>query len=245
MSKIQICGVAVDTLTANEALEIALKEKKKDAKAVCTVFTPNALMLRACRRDPSLTSLLNQATLSLPDGAGVVMAARRKGTPLRERVSGIDFGYALLERAEKEGLRVFFLGGRPGVAEEAAERLQKRLPSLSVCGTHHGYFEATGEENRRILERIRESRAELLFVCLGFPRQERWTESNRSELAGLRVIACLGGSLDIWAGRQRRAPQILQSLGCEWAWRMLREPRRLGGLPALIQFWVLSLLGRL
>ena len=236
-----VCGVRIDNLAKEEAVSYALSPRKR----VCTVFTPNALMLEACRKNPALASLLNSATLSLPDGAGVVMAARRKGTPLCERVAGIDFGYTLLEYAHREGLRVFFLGGRPGIAEKAAHEVQKALPSLSVCGTHHGYFDPTGVENTGILHRIRESRADLLFVCLGFPRQELWTRQNLPFLADLRIIACLGGSLDVWAGQCRRAPLLLRKLGCEWAWRMLREPERLSGLPALTRFWILSRLGRL
>ena len=205
------------------------------------VFTPNAVMLEACRRDPSLGILLGHASLSLADGAGVVRAAKRCGTPLCERVAGIDFAEAVLARAAKEGLRVFLLGGKEGIAGIAANRLQERYPALCVCGTSWGYFDREGEENRQLLTHIRETRADILFVCLGFPLQEKWICENLAHLSSLCLIAGLGGSLDVWAGKSKRAPHALSRVGLEWAWRMVREPRRLRHLGALIRF---SMLGR-
>ena len=142
MTKIQLFGVGIDDLTLAEAVE----RTRSAQKAPALVFTPNALMLEAARRDPSLCSLLNRATLSLPDGAGVLWAAKRSGTPLKERIAGIDFGHALLARAAEEGSRVFLLGGKEGVASRAAKALQKELPSLCICGTHHGYFDPHGSK---------------------------------------------------------------------------------------------------
>ena len=232
MSKIYLCDVRIDDLTLEEAVSEALSCRDHP----CTVFTPNAVMLNACRKDQELSALLNRATLSIPDGAGVLWAARRNGTPLRERIAGLDFGHALLSHAARSGLRVFLLGGKEGVAQRAAWEMQKKLPSLCICGTHHGYFDPRSEENRRVLAEIKRSQAEILLVCLGFPLQERWAMENAEQLSCIKVIACLGGSLDVWAGEVKRAPKIIQSCGLEWAWRMLREPKRLKNLPALFSF---------
>lgn len=231
MSQVMICGVRIDNVTKKEAVAQALEG------GVCAVFTPNAAMLDAALHDPSLAELLNRAALSLPDGMGVVRAARRLGTPLKERVAGIEFGEALLARAAHDGLRVFLLGGGNGIAARAAARLSERYVGLRVCGTYWGYFDRTGEENRRVLSLIRESRADVLLVCMGFPVQEEWIAENLSALAPLRVVAGLGGSLDVWAGEVKRAPRVLSKMGLEWAWRMAREPRRLRHLPALVRFW--------
>jgi N-acetylglucosaminyldiphosphoundecaprenol N-acetyl-beta-D-mannosaminyltransferase len=190
-------------------------------------------MLDACRRDVRLGVMLGRASLSLPDGAGVLHAARRMGTPLRERVAGIDFGEALLCRAEEQGLRVFLLGGREGVAERAAERLCARHPSLRVCGCCWGYFARDGESDRALIGQIRATRPDVLLVCMGFPLQERWIEAHLHLLDGVRVVAGLGGSLDVWSGDLRRAPRFVSRVGLEWAWRMAREPRRLRDLPAV------------
>ena len=237
MERIRLCGVEIDNVTGREAVRRALRRGEEPN----VVFTPNAVMLEACRRDASLAALLNRASLSLADGMGVVRAAKRCGTPLCERVAGIDFAEAVLARASKENLRVFLLGGEAGVAESAAMRLRERYPALCVCGTHWGYFDREGEENRRLLAHIRQTRADILFVCLGFPLQERWICENLAHLSFLCLIAGLGGSLDVWAGKSKRAPRALSRAGLEWAWRMVREPRRLCHLGALVRF---SLLGR-
>ena len=234
-SAIRLCGVRIDNVTPREAVELALSSKRDP----CAVFTPNAVMLDACRKDPRLASLLCRASLSLPDGAGVLLAAKRKGTPLREKASGIDFGEALLKRAAHEGLRVFLLGGKKGVARRAARRLSLKYPSLQICGTHHGYFQGT-EAEEAVRSKIIACKPDLLFVCLGFPRQEQWIVQNLPSLPFLRVAAGLGGSLDVWSGNTKRAPKSLQKCGLEWAWRMMREPRRLKNLPALIKFFLFS-----
>lgn len=235
MSQIKLYGVKIDNVTREEAVERALH-----AGETSVVFTPNALMLDACRRDARLSELLSHATLSLPDGAGVLLAARRTGQPLRERVAGISFGEALLSRAARENLRVFLLGGGDGVAARAAQRLQKKYAGLRIVGTWWGYFDRAGEENQRVLAAIRQTRADILLVCFGFPLQETWIVENLSALSHLRVVAGLGGSLDVWSGRVRRAPRILSKMGLEWAWRMAREPRRLRGFPALVRCAVLG-----
>lgn len=236
MSFVTICGVRIHNITLEQAVKAALRERSHP----CVVTTPNAVMLDACRKDRSLRELLNRSTLSLADGAGVLLAAKRQKEPLCERVAGIEFGEALLEATAREGLRVFFLGGKPGVAERAAERLRERYTGLSVAGTQDGYFQKSGQENARVLDRIASSEADVLFVCFGFPLQEKWIDENLPSLHGLRVIAALGGSLDVWSGNVSRAPKFISRMGLEWAWRMMREPKRLRHLPALIRFGLLG-----
>ena len=232
MQRIRLCGVKIDNVTKKEAVARATESCGEP----CVVFTPNAVMLEKCQKNPELADLLSHASLSLPDGAGVLMAARRMGTPLRERVAGIEFGESLLREAEKRGLRVFFLGGRAGVAERAAERWRETLPTLRIVGTHWGYFDRVGEENQRLLAHIRETCTDVLIVCMGFPVQERWVTENLHHLTELRLIACLGGSLDVWAGDLRRAPEWMSRMGFEWLWRMLRQPKRFAALPEMLSF---------
>ncbi|MBR3893579.1 MAG: WecB/TagA/CpsF family glycosyltransferase [Clostridia bacterium] len=234
LARIRLCGVTIHDLTLDEAVEAALEKRGEP----CFAVTPNALMLEACRKCSDSAALLNRATLSLPDGAGVLLAAKRQKTPLRARVAGIEFGEALLRRAAEEGLRVFLLGGKAGVAQRAAERLEARFPGLSVCGSYWGYFERTDEEDRALCDHIRACRPDLLFVCFGFPTQEKWIAEHLDRLSALRVVAGLGGSLDVWAGDVRRAPAPLSRLGLEWAWRMLLQPKRLKKLPAIVRFVV-------
>ena len=232
MDEIKIYGVKIDNVTKDEAAYRSLRATGEP----CVVFTPNALMLERCRKDAGLCDVLNRASLSLPDGAGVLWAAEKMGTPLCERVAGIDFGAELLARAERAGLRIFLLGGAEGVAERAAQNLQKKHPRLCICGTTWGYFDQNGEENKRVISHIRACRPHILFVCMGFPIQERWVIDNLHHLTDIRTIACLGGSLDVWAGDIRRAPRWMSLAGMEWLWRMLRQPKRFADLPKIVSF---------
>ena len=232
MEEIKLYGVKIDNVTKEEAVYRSLR----DTGEPCVVFTPNALMLERCRKDARLAQLLGRASLSLPDGAGVLWAAEKMGTPLRERVAGIDFGAELLFRAERAGLRVFLLGGGEGVAERAAENLLKKHPRLCICGTTWGYFDQNGEENTRVISYIRACRPHILFVCMGFPVQERWVTENLHLLTDIRTIACLGGSLDVWAGMLQRAPVWMSRAGLEWFWRMTHQPKRFTALPEIFSF---------
>ena len=232
--KIEIHGIKFDDIDMQAAVRYAMQAATTEP---CWVATPNALMLRSCREHPERRELLNAASLVLPDGAGVLLAAKKQGTPLSCRITGIDFAEALLSAAAARGDRVFLLGGRDGVAPVAAENLMKKHPSLCVCGSYWGYFEKQGEENRRVLGIIRACRPDILLVCFGFPIQEAWIRENLPHLPSVKVAAGLGGSLDVWAGKATRAPLRWQKSGMEWAWRMLHEPRRVRDLPALLSFY--------
>lgn len=233
MEQIHIGNVKIDNLSKEEALNFALQA----CNAPCFVVTPNAVMLEQCRKEPKTAELLNRASLSLADGVGIQWAARRQGTPLRARIAGIDFGAELLSYAAQNGLRVFLLGGKDGIAEAAAKQLVKRYPGLCICGTYWGYFERFGEEDHRLISVLRATRPDILFVCMGFPRQEEWISDHLDRLSDVRVIAGLGGSLDVWSGHIRRAPRAFSKLGLEWAWRIALEPKkRLSQLPILFRF---------
>ena len=230
--RISLCGVEIDNITLEDAVARAMEVGQEP----CFAVTPNAVILEKCRKDPACAALCNRATLSLADGAGVLLAAKRQGTPLCERVAGIDFGEALLARAAKDGLRVFLLGGKAGVANAAADQLSQRYAGLCVVGSCWGYFERDGEEDMRIRAAIAAARPDALLVCMGFPRQEQWIASHLHRFPTVRVAVGLGGAFDVWAGEKKRAPSVLSRMGLEWAWRMACEPSRLKNLPALIRF---------
>ena len=230
--KITVGGVAFDNLTLSQAVKTAMRGGDEALR----VHTPNALMLEACVGHPQYAELLNSASLVLADGAGVLAAAKKQDTPLLQRIAGIDFGEAILQEAARTGDRVFLLGGGDGIAPLAAQNLQKKHPSLQICGAYWGYFEKDGDENRRVLGMIRACRPDILLVCFGFPIQERWMLDNLPHLPSVRLAVGLGGSLDVWAGKVPRAPLLLQRLNMEWLWRMALQPRRLLQLPHLLRF---------
>jgi N-acetylglucosaminyldiphosphoundecaprenol N-acetyl-beta-D-mannosaminyltransferase len=186
------------------------------------------------RRDPAFRRVLQEADLSIPDGVGLLLAARRQGRHLPERVPGSELVYHLAQAAAREGWRLFLLGAAPGVAEEAAAIFQKRYPGLEVAGTYAG--SPVPEENDAIVARINESRADLLFVAYGAPRQDLWIARNREALETVRVALGVGGALDFVTGRSIRAPRWIRRLGLEWLHRLVREPWRWRRMLALPRF---------
>jgi len=215
-------GVTFDNLTLSEAVGRAQEFLRDDQPH--SVVTPNAEIVWQASRDAALRAVLNAADLILPDGVGVVRAARMLGHPVRERVAGIDFAQALLPLLAQNRTPVFFLGGKPGVAQEAARRTAAAHPGLTVCGIRDGYFAAGSED--AVAATVRDSGAHVIFVCLGAPKQELFMQRYGAQ-TGARLLIGLGGTLDVWAGLVRRAPRIFITLGLEWLYRILRQPKRI------------------
>jgi len=209
------------------------------------VFTPNAEMLTKATEDISLLRLLKRAELPLPDGIGVYLAARMFGLSPAERTNGIDFAERLMKSAVKSGMKIFLLGAKPGIAEIAASRLKIKHCGLSIAGSHHGYFQKMGDENDAVIRIINESGAEILFVCFGFPLQERWICDNLPALEKIKIAAGLGGSLDVWSDEVSRAPAIYQKTGTEWLYRIATSPSRIVRLPLSLRFARLCALSKI
>lgn len=233
-SKINIRGVQIDNVDLSEALHKVVAYEQQPG--VHAVYTPNAEIMQACIEDPTLRSLFNAAELVIPDGAGVVLASKILKTPLKAKTPGYELGLAVAEHAAAHNIALYFLGGKPGVAQLAAEKLQARYPGLNVAGVHDGYFEKSGMQNDAVCDAIRQSGAVVLYVCLGAPAQEEWIAQNREKLGNVRVAMGLGGSLDGYAGIVKRAPALLIKLRLEWLWRLLRQPSRLGRMLKIPKF---------
>ena len=242
--RIYIHGVGVDKLSFEQAISKIKLHLTQDDSHLAAVFTPNAEMIYRASCDACIAALLNSGDINTADGVGTVWASRMIGTPLPGRVAGIELGEAALEAAAERGLGVFLVGGKPGVADRAAERLEQRFAGLSIVGMHHGYFEDGGDEEVKLKTHIRQSGARLLIVCLGFPRQESWITDNKNELGTIRVAMALGGSLDVWSGNVRRAPAPIRKMRLEWMWRILRDPRRWRRAAALPRFVILTIRNR-
>ena len=236
--RVDVMGVAFDNVTMDEAVDRALELLEQDGPHM--VATPNPELVQRAGKDPEFAGILSGADLVIPDGVGVIYAARILGRPLRARVPGIDFAAALMGRIAGTGRRLFLLGAAPGVAEQAAVNLRAAYPGLVVCGAHDGYFQEDGP----VAEAIREAKADVVFVCLGAPKQEKWIAAN-GEAAGARLYAGLGGALDVFAGRVERAPESFQRLGLEWLYRLMKEPSRIGRMSRLPLFLVSAVGARL
>ena len=203
------------------------------------IFTPNPQMLAAADHDAQFKRILNSAELLLPDGVGVLLAAKLTGDPLPIRITGIDTAYRVLELSAQRGLRVAFIGGEKGVAARAAERLKKEIPTLNVAFTHHGYFKKfpnDNPQNQALTDKLKSVGPDVIFVCFGTPAQEKWICENADSLPSVRIFMGLGGALDVWSGKTRRAPMAVRAIGAEWLWRCIGEPKRFARLlplPAL------------
>jgi N-acetylglucosaminyldiphosphoundecaprenol N-acetyl-beta-D-mannosaminyltransferase len=220
---VNILGVPVHAVTMPATLEwIAGAIDNGGPRQICTA---NPEFVMRARRDPAFRAVLQAADLVLPDGVGLLWAARRLGDSLPERVAGSDLIYRLAERAAERGWRLFLLGAAEGVAARAAARLQARSPGLAVVGTHAGSPRPEDEAAQVAL--IRAARPDVLLVAYGAPQQDLWIARNRERL-GVPVSIGVGGTFDFVAGVARRAPRWVQRLGLEWLHRLARQPWRVG-----------------
>ena len=234
--KIDVMGVGFDNVTMDEALERAKELLAQPGPAYCV--TPNAEIVYEAMHDEAFRKILNGAAMVLPDGAGTVLGAKLLGTPLKEKVAGIDFAANLLGCLENAGKRLYLLGGKPGIAEQAAENMKKKHPGLCICGTADGYF----KEEAPVIAKINAARPDALFVCLGAPKQEIFMHDHRDDLQVPFMIG-LGGSLDGFAGTVKRAPKWMIRLQLEWLYRLIKEPKRFGRMLRLPKF-VLAVLAK-
>ncbi|GAB6159006.1 WecB/TagA/CpsF family glycosyltransferase [Desulfotomaculum varum] len=219
--RVNLLGAAIDSLTMQETVQ-RVAQLVKCGKP-CQIITLNPEYLYRAQFQPELMEPVNRADMVTPDGAGIVWASKMAGTPVPERVTGIDLMLHLMPMAEKEGWGIFLLGAAPGVAEAAAENLRKQYLSLNIVGTCHGYFKEEEEED--IVSQIKAAQPHLLFVALGMPKQEQWIYKYKDRL-GVPVSMGVGGSLDVIAGRVQRVSPWLRKLQLEWLGRLIKEPRR-------------------
>lgn len=231
MEKVNILGVNVDKTTNAEAIAKIIKMLGEPGDHA--VFTPNSEIILMAYKDPDFCDILNSADLLTADGIGVVYAAKIVRNPVPERVAGYDIACGVIDEIAKTGHRLYLFGGKPGVAEQAQQNLKEKYPLLNIVGTHDGYFGP--EDENTIIDDINASGADLLFVCLGAPKQEKWIDANRSRL-NCRVMMGIGGSLDVFAGTAERAPDVWCRLGLEWLYRLIKEPWRIGRMMALPKF---------
>ncbi|MEG1917661.1 MAG: WecB/TagA/CpsF family glycosyltransferase [Oscillospiraceae bacterium] len=229
--RIDVLGVGFDNLTMDEAVSRGVE--LATAPGAHYVVTPNPEIVELCRENPAAMAAVNAADLVLPDGIGVIRGAKMLGTPLKEKTPGVEFAAHLMEKMAERGLSLYLLGAKPGVAALAAERLAARYPGLKIAGSGDGYF----KDDAPVLAAIRESGADVAFICLGAPKQELWMAQNGAA-TGAHLLCGLGGSMDVFAGTVQRAPEIWSKLGLEWFYRLLKEPRRIGRVAKLPLFLV-------
>lgn len=236
--KIDVMGVKFDNVTMEEALDRA--RQILDGQETCYVVTPNAEIVYEAMHNAEFLQLLNDAALVLPDGAGVVLGSKILGTPLKQKVAGVEFADGVLDVLIEKNMKLYLLGSDPGIAELAAEKMREKHPGLQICGTRDGFFKP--EEEPQVVQTINQSGADALFVCLGAPKQELFMR-NYSHALNVKLMAGLGGSLNAFAGTMKRAPQWMIDLSLEWLYRLMKQPKRIGRMMRLPKF-VMAVMGK-
>jgi N-acetylglucosaminyldiphosphoundecaprenol N-acetyl-beta-D-mannosaminyltransferase len=187
------------------------------------IVTADSSMIVDAQEDNDLANIIKNASLVTPDSAGVLWAAKKSGVNIPQKVSGVEIVLEACKLSAKNGARIAFLGAEPGVAELAAEKLRELAPGCNIVGTHHGYFKPN--EDEKVAEELTKFQPDILFVAMGIPRQEKFL-SQYGERIGAKVGAGVGGSLDVYSGRAKRAPKIFQQLKLEWFWRLILNPSK-------------------
>jgi len=227
MERVSIDKVLLDPVTMSEAVDRVSSMLEEVRERAAHVVTMNAQFVEIAHQETRFADVLRRADLSVADGLSLVWASRWLGQFVPERVAGADLMVHLCEAAATRGKTVYFLGGSPGAASRAAERLSKDLPQLVVAGVDcppNGFLDDS-EECSRVAKRIEAAKPDLLFVGLGAPKQEYWIE--RYAYLPAKVMMGIGGSFEFVAGYRKRAPVMIQKIGFEWLWRLCMEPRRL------------------
>lgn len=232
--RVHIAGVRVDIVTMPEVLKF-VRDRVRDRNPAHMVTVNSEFVVRA-QVDESFRQVIERSDLATPDSVGILWALRRQGSPVPYRVGGSDLVWSLGLQASEFGHRVFLLGGEEGVAQKAGSRLMEAFPGIEIAGTFAGSPAPSDESD--IVDLIRRSRADVLFVAFGAPQQDLWIARNLHE-TGVTCALGVGGSLDYVAGTARRAPIWVRQAGLDWMWRLIRQPWRWRRMLALPRFvWI-------
>ena len=226
-----VLGVPISLLDMKES--ISLIEQFVKSGECHMVVTADASGFVIANSDPVLSKIYNSADLLTPDSQGVVWALRRQGIQGISRVSGVDLVNELCALSSQRGYSIVLLGAAPGVADMAAEKLRLKHPGCNIIGTRHGYFPA--EDDEIVANEIAHLSPDFLFVALGIPRQEKFIAKTKSIIRS-RVAIGVGGSFDVFSGRTKRAPLLIQKLKMEWLWRLMLNPSKFSKVKMLPQF---------
>ena len=220
--RVEMFGVDVDSLTMSETLDqvFTLADDPDPSQHVVL----NASKVVQMGQDDQLRQIIADCTLVNADGASIVWASRTLGSPLPERVTGIDLFQRIVERAEKTGHRLYFLGATDEVLEAMLARFRSKHPGVVIAGSRNGYW--SEDEVDSVIAEVRAAEPDILFLAIPSPRKEYWLSEHLEQL-GVPFVMGVGGSFDVLAGQVQRAPVWLQRLGMEWSYRLMQEPRRL------------------
>jgi N-acetylglucosaminyldiphosphoundecaprenol N-acetyl-beta-D-mannosaminyltransferase len=218
--KVKILNVNFDFLKKESLVEILTSRIDNNKKTFLVTANPEIVMY--ANKDFTYSSIVNKADYVIPDGIGVIIASNILGKPLPERIAGYDLLLELLKLGNQKKWSAYFLGAKREVIDQAVTNIKKDYPNLKVAGWNDGYF---NWETSEIPDEINEKKPDLIFVALGFPRQELWISEN-CEALEKGLFMGVGGSFDVIAGNVKRAPIIWQRMNLEWLYRLIKQPSR-------------------
>ncbi|MFP4977509.1 WecB/TagA/CpsF family glycosyltransferase [Paenibacillus sp. CN-4] len=216
---INILGVPFSKLTLNETVHLLGEHIQKEPAELFHLITANPEITIAQQTDKLL---IKEADLVTPDGVGIVIASKRKGEPISERVTGYDLLHQLLERGNERSWSFYFLGTDEETNLKAVTEIHRRYPNVIVKGRHHGFF--SEDKEKHILNEIQQSKPDVLIIAMGAPYTDKWIYKNKHNINGVKVVFGVGGSLDVIAGKVKPTPAIWKTLNLEWLHRLLTVP---------------------
>ena len=224
MTKVEILGVKIDNLSLQEVLEKV--GQFSESKNQHFIVTPNPEFLIAGQKDKKFREILNYADIACADGMGLIYAADFLEKKLW-RITGVDLVWAISELAEQKNSSIFFLGGEPDIARKTGEILKQNFPNLLVAGAESGGVIVDPDaEDLELIRKINNCQPKILFVAFGQVKQEKWIFSHLDRLPSVKVAIGVGGTFDYISGKIKRAPEILQEIGLEWLYRLIKDPKR-------------------
>lgn len=219
-NKVTILGVLFDNMTRKEFLKELYKRMEKKEKTFLVTANPEIVMF--AKDNPTYFELLKEADFIAPDGIGIVRASRTLKTPIKERVPGFELMLGLLELANLDKRRVYFIGAKEDVLELTIKNVKKEWPNIAIAGHHHGYFD---HSDPQMIKQVKETKPDIVLVAFGYPRQEVWIK-NYLEEADFGIAVGVGGSFDVLSGKTKRAPHLVQRFHVEWLYRLIKQPSR-------------------
>ncbi|MEZ5162827.1 MAG: WecB/TagA/CpsF family glycosyltransferase [Fimbriimonadaceae bacterium] len=232
--RISVLGIPVSNVNMGRAVDLIDQLVQSGDSHIVTTADSSGIVI--AKSDPELTKIYQEASLVTPDSYGVVWGLKKAGIQA-DRVTGVDLVDRLFKLSAEKGYRVFLLGAEPGIADAAAERIRLLHPGINIVGTHHGFFPATDDEF--VAQEVAPHKPDILIVAMGIPRQEKFI-THTMPIIKAKVGIGVGGTLDVYSGRAKRAPKLIQKMRMEWLWRVILNPKKLSKTMMLPRFaWML------
>jgi len=233
MDKEKILGFNVCTLNEKELIENIFEDYKKNEQLFIVNINPEIVIKNY--KNEEFKKILNNQKYQIPDGIGIVWASKKQKGNIKDRIAGIDLMQELCKKSQEYSSKIFLYGGKSEIAEKAKKELEKKYTNINIIGTCDGY------EEGKVLEKIKNSNPDILFVGLGTPKQEEFIIKHKEELKNVKILMPIGGSLDVISNTKKRAPNWIIKFNLEWFYRLITEPKRIFRQLKLIKFVFLIL----